>query len=107
MKRAQNVPDSAAVGLSLFAAAWFERWQGGRGSVMLEGDGRAVFGWVPYKNERFARPMPGEIPTDLIERQTEFDTTQHHGRMRELLDLLEAVPGGLDAVKAYVKAWAL
>lgn len=96
----------ARAGLDLFAAAWTERWLAHGGNMIVEADGsgqtfcRANVSDVPgYK------PPPAEWPEDRRQERLAWDDAMFTGRTRELLDLLELVPGGRAAVKAHVRTY--
>lgn len=95
----------AAVGLDLFAAAWVERWTLHGGSITVDTSGN---------DHMFARvnssDIPGyELPATLTDeeryRRRQVDDLMLSGRTRELLELLEFVPGGREAVKAHVRCF--
>jgi hypothetical protein len=48
-------------------------------------------------------PPPDDWPEPLRANQMRFDDTMLCGRTRELMDLLDAVTGGREAVKEYVR----
>jgi hypothetical protein len=90
----------------LFAAAWLERWLVHGGSVMAKPDGSGSM-FIPVSS----RDVPGyqEPPENWTDEQRdarrEVDDWMLCGRTRELMDLLEIVPGGREAVKAHVRAF--
>ena len=106
MQHFTKAPAAAAPGLDLFAAAWLERWLKLGGSMIAKPDGGGysyclanvedVPGYVPPSEE---------LPPEQREWRRTWDDGMFIGRTRELLDLLELVPGGREAVKAHVRQY--
>lgn len=83
-----------------FAAAWLGQWRTHGGTAIIEPDGRCCLGHLDKPD---APDLGGDdLPGFIRESRNAFSDGLHHGRMRGLLDLLEAVPGGLAEVKAFV-----
>jgi hypothetical protein len=96
----QNVPDAAATGLDLFAAAWLEMWTARKGFVIIETSGE---GWFGHGVDAPDRPEPAaELPDSVKRSLRDWHDGHFTGHMRALEDLLRLVPGGLAAVKAQV-----
>lgn len=99
-------PDSAMPGLDLFAAAWLERWLANGGSVHVDAEGQ-----LSTQRQIYARDLPGYEPPpakwadDQRRQRADMDDICLVVRQRELLALLEAVPGGRAAVHAHVRLW--
>jgi len=90
----------------MFAAAWAERWIANGGAVMVGAEGH-----VSLIARVSADDVPGyvEPPPEWTEEQRlsrrSVDDWMLCGRTHELVDLLEVVPHGRDAVKAHVIAY--
>lgn len=89
----------AAPGLDLFVAAWLERWRAFHGTVFLDlGTGKISAGF----------PMPGCGGRPDIEgegRARDWQDGYEHGRIRELLDLLQLIPGAKEALADHVRRY--
>lgn len=99
--------------LGNFATAWLKRWTGHGGSIFVpRGEREGSFGFpaeAPALQSHLDRLVRGEHETDQAweDRQSrlrEWLDGNYTGRMRELLDLLESVPGGPEAVKSIVRS---
>ena len=96
----------AMPGLDLFAGAWVDRWLASGGAVHVD-----VSAQLSTPAQIYAREMPGYEPppaqwTDAQRRtRNNLDDIALSVRQRELLALLEAVPGGRRAVAAHVRQW--
>lgn len=87
-------PAAAAHGLELFAAAWSERYFALGGDLIAYDDGRMLS----------FRPEAGY--GRRTKEKTLFGDNLVDGAFRELETLLEAVPGGRDAVWRYARTVA-
>jgi hypothetical protein len=96
---------STAPGLDLFAAAWIEKWTANGGSVLLAPGGKASIGMPVYDKSRAYTDPPSALPEDIQNRHREYLSARYDGEMRGLLELLELVPGGKDAVKLHVRTF--
>ena len=95
---------SPAAGLDTFAAAWVDRWLANGGSVILDSSGRSWLHCVASADDVLGyEPPPADWPEWRKTNRTQFDDYMLCGRQRELMDLLETVPGGRDAVKEHVR----
>lgn len=91
-------------GLSLFAAAWAERWIANGGCVIVNATGEAsIIGVASASDVPGYEPPPADWPEGRRLHRIEFDDAMLCGRQREMLALLAAVPGGRGAVKDYVR----
>jgi hypothetical protein len=116
-------------GLKAFALAWLERWTEKGGSAymgkigkrdawetltphLMVGSPTYHFTPVAEDNKTFyeasrAKGLAG-LPEEDRERhirdRKRFDQDRHEGSVKELYDLLSAVPGGVEAVEIIVKA---
>ena len=102
MQHYTTAPPAAAPGLDLFAAAWLERWLHHGGSLTVNPDGTGhMFARVSSSDS----PNHEPLPDNASDSYRDFVEGQFNGRTRELMDLLELVPGGREAVKAHVRAF--
>lgn len=93
----------AASGLDLFAAAWLQQWGEAGGSVHIDKDGTGWFGTPEYRFSRaFIQPDP-DLPETIQRDQVRFRSDAYHGKMRGMLDFLEMMPCGAEAVKSYMR----
>lgn len=102
---ANNLPQSApaTIGLERFAAAWVERWLANGGSVAVDAEGKAsIFALVSASDVPGYEPPPADWPEGLLNDRRCFENNVLCGRTRELMDLLDAVTGGREAVKQHV-----
>lgn len=106
--------DGLALGLEAFGLAWLQRFTDHGGSVRMQEDGTAMVGWPMYNyspvckdnDAIMAAAIEGHGASISEEHQRWRHSTNsnfYDGKMRELLDLLDTVPGGYDAVKLIVK----
>lgn len=100
------VPTELSAGLDLFAAAWLQKWSEEGGFVQLVSEGKALFGFPIYqKSPAFC--SVADLPEAVCDRQSDWRDGHYHGRMRSLLDLLETLPEGANAVKAHMRSHGL
>jgi hypothetical protein len=102
----ENLPErpSATTGLERFAAAWVERWLALGGSIAVGGDGKAsLFALASASDVPGYEPPPADWPDFIRQDRVLFDNHMLCGRQRELMDLLDAVIGGREAVKEHVR----
>lgn len=106
MQQFTTTPKSCEPGLDLFAAAWLERWTALGGSMMVHPDGSGQTGiHVNVTDVPGYKPPPEHWSKASRQHRMDVDEWMFTGRTRELLELLEMVPGGKDAVKAHVRAY--
>lgn len=106
MQHFTTAPPSAAPGLDLFAAAWLERWLAHGGQLTVNPDGTGdMFARVNCSDVPGYEPPPAGWTEEQQCRRREIDDWMLCGRTRELMDLLNLVPGGREAVKAHVRAF--
>jgi hypothetical protein len=101
-----NLPESvpATTGLERFAAAWLERWLANGGSIAVEPDGHSsLFCVCSAKDVVGYEPPPEEWSEWSRSNRIAFDNNMLCGRQHELMDLLDAVHGGREAVKEHVR----
>lgn len=108
MQHFTKAPPSAAPGLDLFAAAWLERWIAHGGGMIVNPDGTGhMYARVDADDAPGYQEPPAEWPAEQRDERRRIDNWMFIGRTRELMDLLELVPGGREAVKAHVRAYRL
>ena len=107
MKTAEVTPPPEAVpGLDMFAAAWLERFTSHGGSVTVEASGEGhMFLPVDPDGAPNYRPPPADWTERQKQARREIDRWMFTGRTRELIELLDLVPGGRAAVKAHVRSF--
>jgi hypothetical protein len=96
-------PTGRTIGLQRFATAWVERWLANGGSVAVGSDGHAtLFAVANASDVPGYQPPPEDWPENLRADRLRFDDLLLCGRTRELIDLLDVVTGGREAVKDHV-----
>ena len=98
-------PQGASIGLDLFAAAWVEHWTQKGGSIIFQSDGRANIGWPEYDFNPMRQTAPEGMSGAHKEEHESILAANYDGAMRSLFELMKAVPGGVEAVKAHVAAF--
>jgi hypothetical protein len=94
--------DNLAAGLDLIAATWLQQWANAGGSVQIGANRKACF-YVPETSCTFEPIDPkGNRPEWLRGNDATFRSGLYTGKMRAMLDLLEALPGGKEAVKHHM-----
>lgn len=105
--------------MDAFAMGWLTRWTQKGGSVTFDPTtGKAWIGHAVYSETRrqatflaevreqdWFKQLTEEAQRGFIDRRRAFEDAFFTGQMRELSDLLDAVPGGLEAVKRIVRAF--
>ena len=99
-----SIPQRLAPGLDLFAAAWLQKWCEGGGSVQLDDEGKALFGFPDYHSSPAFIEIAGDLPEAVNDEKFTWRSGHYYGRMRALLDLLEVLPEGSNAVKAHMRS---
>lgn len=90
-----------------FAAAWLQHWTDAGGYVGIDSSGSAGFGFPEYsESPAFVEANP-DLPEWLRASNYAFSDGVHTGKMGALFNLLKAVPGGIDAVKAHMLSHGL
>jgi len=103
----EPIPETLALGLDLFAAAWLQQWCDAGGSVQLTPDGKALIGYPEYwSSPSYVEPTTDCLATDQMQQHSRHDA-QFQGRMTALMDHLEVVPFGREALKRHMRAHGL
>jgi hypothetical protein len=98
------IPAELSAGLDLFAAAWLEQWCKAGGFVSIDQQGKAWIGHVEYHDSPDCAPPPDGLPDAVNRAYDGFLDGRYHGKMLSMLDLLKALPHGLDALKGHMRA---
>lgn len=96
------IPESLEAGLDLFAAAWLQNWAESGGSVCVDAQGKAQLGFPVYHDSPDYIAPVDDLPEWLRRHNETFRDGLYHGKMRALLDLIQAVPCGCDALKRHM-----
>lgn len=89
-------------GMDLFAATWLQHWSEAGGSVAIDRTGKAFATMPEYQASPRYLPADPALP-DPVQRDCQtFRDGHYYGGMRALLGLLEAMPGGWDAVRSHM-----
>jgi len=102
-----QVAAPVAPGLDLFVAAWLEEWVRYGGFVTARADGPRSIGWnIEPTGPGYAESSPA-LPEAVRDSARIYNSAHHGGRMRAMLDLLDAVPCARDALQAHMLSHAL
>jgi hypothetical protein len=97
------IPAALSAGLDLFAAAWLEQWCKAGGFVSLDQQDKAWIGFATYHDSPDYAPPPDHLPDAVSRGYESFLDGRYHGKMLSMLDLLKALPHGLDALKSHMR----
>lgn len=87
-----------------FAEAWLATWTKDGGSVVIDDDGKAQIGWVMYDfSPNYRAPDPA-WPEAVRDNTFLHAQATHDATMKARFDALRIVPGGVHALKAYMRA---
>lgn len=89
-------------GLDLFAATWLQQWSEAGGSVAIDRTGKAFATMPEYQACPRHLPADPALPNSVQRDCQTFRDGHYSGGMRALLGLLEAMPGGWDAVRSHM-----
>ncbi|WP_156457616.1 hypothetical protein [Altererythrobacter sp. Root672] len=103
----EYIPDEIAAGLDLFAATWLQQWSEAGGSVQIDAAGRASIGWPSYSHSPECVEVGHDLPDTVRSNQRTFRSGMYDGKMRALLELIDAVPCGHDALKLHMRQHGL
>ena len=87
-----------------FAANWLAHWHANGGAATIEADGRLSLSIPEWRFSPSYRPASMELSSELRNSHETFCDGLHMGKARALLDLLETITDGRDAVKSYLVA---
>lgn len=87
-----------------FAATWLAHWRAIGGTEAIEADGRLSFIFPEWRFSPSYKPANMELSSELRSLHETFCDGLHMGKARALLDLLETITDGRDAVKSYLVA---
>lgn len=100
-----------------FATAWLSMWTERGGTVLDSQDGTFAFGWPEYfssaayaadqdklKAQEYFRSLDGPTLASATRHHFAWNDAFYAGGMRTLHELVKAVPGAIDEVKAIVAA---
>lgn len=87
-----------------FIDAWLAAWIKDGGSVVIDDEGKAQIGWVMYDlSPNYRAPDPA-WPEALRDNTFLHAQATHDATMKTRYDALRMVPGGVDMLKAYMRA---
>lgn len=99
--------DRGLSSLTEFAVAWLSSWTSQGGSVTVADDERTWIGTPMYEFSRAHVAVPADLPESVRENQRQFRDAHYLGHMRGLETMLDAMPGGRDAVRTVVQAFPI
>lgn len=97
------IPSALAAGLDLFAAAWLEEWAKSGGFVSMDEAGKAWIGFAEFHCSPAFEGASQGLPDNCTRAYDGFLDGKYNGKMRGMLDLLDRMPHGLDAIKAHMR----
>jgi hypothetical protein len=87
-----------------FAKVWLEKWRERGGSVLADGDGVSIF--IPEfslsPDAAALKQRQGAAGYQLSDDQRGWHAAFYDGAMREMVDLIERMPGARNALKAII-----
>ena len=87
-----------------FVEAWLAAWTKDGGSVVIDDDGKAQIGWVTYDfSPNYRAPDPA-WPDAVRDNTFLHAQAFHDATMKARFDALKMFPGGVDALKTYMRA---
>src|SRR5947209_8496479 len=104
--------------LEPFARAWLARWTrlgatakfsevhdfDGETSVVQFMTGWPTYHYSPvYEDDEELIEGCADLPASVLSARRSFSSAFYDGKVRELHDLIDAVPGGMDAVRAIIE----
>lgn len=103
----EKAQDPQSLPLAPFVLTWLAQWSDAGGAVMPshEGDGTYWFGWPEYDLTAHWKKLQHDNAgwsDERRDRNYRWGDATYHGKMRALLDLLNAVPGAVDTAKALI-----
>jgi hypothetical protein len=98
----EQIPSALAPGLDLFAAAWAEEWIRYGGSIIAIPGGEFNVAYPARAAGPGYDDAPDGLPESVQQARRDFDEAHFHGRMRGLLDMIEAVPHAREALHAHM-----
>lgn len=87
-----------------FAEAWLSAWTKAGGSVVIDDEGEAHFGYPTYDLAPNCVQCNPDLPSELNENAFLHAQADYYATMRERFNLLKALPCGADAIKAHMRA---
>lgn len=89
---------------SEFANAWLSAWTKAGGSVVIDDEGEAHFGYPTYDLAPNCVQSNPDLPSEMNENAFLHAQADYYATMRERFNLLKALPGSADAIKAHMRA---
>jgi len=83
-----------------FATIWLAHWRAHGGTATIGHDDRVAFCYPEWHCSPSHRPAEFNLPDEVRVRHDAFCDGQHTGRMQAMLDMLESVADGRNAIKA-------
>lgn len=87
-----------------FIDAWLAGWINDGGSVVIDDEGKAQIGWVMYDLSPSYRAPDPAWPEAVRDNTFLHAQAFHDATMKARFDGLRMVPGGVDMLKAYMRA---
>lgn len=87
-----------------FIDAWLAAWTKDGGSVVIDDDGKAQVGWPVYDLSPNYRAPDAAWPQEVRDNTFLNGQATHDATMKARYEALRMVPGGVDALKAYMRA---
>lgn len=87
-----------------FAAAWLADWTKDGGSVVIDDEGKAQIGWPVYDLSPNYRAPDAAWPQEVRDNAFLHGQAMHDATMKARYEALRMFPGGVDTVKAFMRA---
>jgi len=89
---------------SAFIGEWLAAWTADGGSVVIDGDGKAQIGWTVYDlSPAYQAPDPA-WPDTVRDNMFLHAQAHHDATMKARYEAIKMHPGGIDALKAHMRA---
>lgn len=88
---------------STFAEAWLADWIKDGGSVVIDDEGKAQFGWPAYDLSPAYREPDADLPQEVRENSFLHAQAHYDATMKARYEALKLVPGGAGMVKAHMQ----
>ena len=87
-----------------FVEAWLAAWTKDGGSVVIDDDGKAQVGWPVYDLSPNYRAPDAAWAQEVRDNAFLHGQASHDATMKARYEALRMFPGGVDALKAYMRA---
>jgi hypothetical protein len=89
---------------SEYAEAWLAAWTADGGSVVIDDDGKVQIGWATYDYSPNYRAPDPAWPEAVRDHSYICGQAAHDATMKARYEAIRMIPGGVDALKAHMRA---